>query len=246
MADNEAVRQRRHLKVITNTCHRATLWDDIAEVVEKLENLLAGQRIGVLILDTHQLGCDTVVHVCRCRFVDVAERVLQRILTNPYLCCEVITTKILLRSGNSIVILNRRKLFICRFLSHLYIYFIVIIFSSYCRIRTLPLHYKKGIIQAYKIRVFSRDNDPIDTLFFRHFIHKKQKHAPQLSVTYIYTFRVRATPDVTPPASHLFACSVPKSSGRETPRDLQQQHLHPHRGVYPGGSGTQGIYANSI
>ena len=42
-----------------------------------------------------------------------------------------------------------------------------------------------GIIQAYKIRDFSWDITPKQQLFFRHFIHKRKKDAPQLSVAHL-------------------------------------------------------------
>lgn len=45
-----------------------------------------------------------------------------------------------------------------------------------------------GLIQAYKIRDFLWDIPIFTTIFFRHFIHKKQKRAPQLSVARIGFF----------------------------------------------------------
>ena len=74
--DHEAVAQRCHLIVVADACHRATLRNEVAEMVEKSEYLLMTHRIWVFCLDTGYLCGDAVVHVGRSLLIDVAEGVL--------------------------------------------------------------------------------------------------------------------------------------------------------------------------
>ena len=96
MSDNEAVRQRRHLHIVTNAGHRSTLRNHIAEVVEKLENLALAKWVGIVTLDTSQLTSYAVVHILGRGLVDVTKRVLEGILAHPHLRGELITLEVLL------------------------------------------------------------------------------------------------------------------------------------------------------
>ena len=168
VSDNEAVRERCHLEVVADTCHGATLRDDIAEVVEQVEDLLLRQWVGVVTLDARELACDTVVHIAGRSLVDVAERVLQSVLAHPHLCGEFVTCEILLRSRYCVLVLHSLKLFIVSLLSHNCMSFLLSI-SALC-LATLG---HKCALRVYKIRDFSRDYPIFGQLFFRHFIHKK-------------------------------------------------------------------------
>ena len=177
VADNEAVRERGNLKVIADTCHWAALWNDIAEVVEKLENLGVVKAVWIVSLDARQLRSDTVVHILWRSLVDVAERVLEGILAHPHLGSKIVTCKIDLTCGYGIVVLNRWKLGIFGFVSHSFSFILYFIYYS-LYISNLSEYttyfHINGIIQAYKIRDFTRIKKISEGLFFRHFIHKLQ------------------------------------------------------------------------
>ena len=59
------------LEVVADTGHRATLRNDVAEVVQKRENLLLAHRIRVLLLDSFNLCRDAVVHILGCTLEDM-------------------------------------------------------------------------------------------------------------------------------------------------------------------------------
>ena len=106
MADDEAVRQRRHLEIIADAGHRAALRNDVTEMVEQRENLLLRKRVRVFLLDAFDFGSDALVHLARRSFVDVSERILEGVLADPHRGGEVVPVEILLRLGNRIVVID--------------------------------------------------------------------------------------------------------------------------------------------
>ena len=83
-ADDEAVAQRYGLIGVADACHGAALRHDIAESVEKLEQFVVAERIGIFVLDSCEFCGDAVVHICRCFFEDVAFGVAEGILAGPH------------------------------------------------------------------------------------------------------------------------------------------------------------------
>ena len=106
MADDEAVRQRRHLEIVADAGHRAALRNDVTEMVEQRENLLLRERVRVFLLDAFDFGSDALVHLARRFLVDVSERVLEGVLADPHRGGEVVPVEILLRLGNRIVVID--------------------------------------------------------------------------------------------------------------------------------------------
>ena len=104
VADDEAVRERGHLQVVADAGHRAALGNHVAEMVEQLEDLLLRHGVGILPLDALDFGGDALVHLTGRRFVDIAERVLQRILAHPHRSGEVVSVEVFFRFGNRIVV----------------------------------------------------------------------------------------------------------------------------------------------
>ena len=96
MADDEAVRQRRHLEIVADAGHRAALRNDVTEMVEQRENLLLRERVRVFLLDAFDFGSDALVHLARRFLVDVSERVLEGVLADPHRGGEVVPVEILL------------------------------------------------------------------------------------------------------------------------------------------------------
>ena len=62
-SDDETVGQRGYLVMVADTCHRTACRDDIAEMVQKVEYLLCGQRILVFMLDAGNLVGDAPMHL---------------------------------------------------------------------------------------------------------------------------------------------------------------------------------------
>ena len=106
VADDEAVRQRRHLEIVADAGHRAALRNDVTEMVEQRENLLLRERVRVFLLDAFDFGSDALVHLARRFLVDVSERVLEGVLADPHRGGEVVPVEILLRLGNRIVVID--------------------------------------------------------------------------------------------------------------------------------------------
>ena len=106
VADDEAVRERSHLQVVADAGHRAALGNHVAEVVEQFENLLLRHGVGILPLDALDFGGDALVHLAGGRFVDIAERILQRILAHPHRGGQFVPVEVFFRFGNRIVVGN--------------------------------------------------------------------------------------------------------------------------------------------
>ena len=94
-ANHEAVRERSHLIVIADSCHRAACGNNIFEVVQQIENLLGRQRVRILLLHTRNLVGNTPVHLFRRALVDVAERIFHGIFVQPHASSQLVTAKIL-------------------------------------------------------------------------------------------------------------------------------------------------------
>ena len=93
-ADDKAVGQRGHLVVVADAGHGASLRHDVAEVAEQLEQFVFAQRVGVAFLNPGNFPCQAAVHVVRCQFVGVAERIFQGILVCPYSCRKVVAFEV--------------------------------------------------------------------------------------------------------------------------------------------------------
>ena len=109
--DHEAVRQRGHLKAVADARHGAALRDDVAEMIEQFEHFVAGHRVGIIAFDAFDLGSDALVHLARRRFVDVPERILERILAHPDRSGEFVAAEIGFRLGDRIVVGDLARFF---------------------------------------------------------------------------------------------------------------------------------------
>ena len=83
VAYDKTVGKRGYLKIVAYAGHRSALRNDIAEMVEQIENRLLCKRIFVFVLDACQLFGQTHVHLFRRRLVYVAERVFQGVFAYP-------------------------------------------------------------------------------------------------------------------------------------------------------------------
>ena len=106
VADDEAVRKRGNLEIVTDTGHRATLRNDVAEVVQEREDLLLRHGVRIFVLDALNLGSNALVHLLRRTLVNVAVGVLQSILAHPDRGGQVVTLEIDFRFGNRVVVIN--------------------------------------------------------------------------------------------------------------------------------------------
>ena len=95
VTDNKAVRQRGNLQIVTDTRHRASLRNNIAETIEQSINLIGTHSVGVAALDARNLIGDTLVHLYGRVLVNAAKRIFQSILAEPYGCSKFIATKVL-------------------------------------------------------------------------------------------------------------------------------------------------------
>ena len=80
---------------IAYTSHWAASRNNVAEVVEQIEHLLLGHRIGVFLFNTRYLAGYTPVHVFRRTLVYIAEAILHGILVHPYACSKFVASEIL-------------------------------------------------------------------------------------------------------------------------------------------------------
>ena len=94
-ADDKAVAERAHLKVVADAGHGAALWHNVTEMAHELENSVLAHGIGILLLDASNLAGNAVVHVVGSELVDVAIRVFQRILAGPDTSCQLVALKVL-------------------------------------------------------------------------------------------------------------------------------------------------------
>ena len=83
VADNKAIRQRRNLEIVANTCHGTALGYDVTEILQHLKNLLFRHRVAVFAFNAGNLTGDAMVHIVRRQLVDVAVAVLQSIFVGP-------------------------------------------------------------------------------------------------------------------------------------------------------------------
>lgn len=93
-AYHEAVAQRCHLIVVADACHGAALGHYVAEMVEKFGHALVLHRLGIFVLDAHDLVGQTTVHVGRSAFIDIAVGVFERIFADPYAGGKLIAAEI--------------------------------------------------------------------------------------------------------------------------------------------------------
>jgi len=94
IANHKTVAQRRNLHGIANTCHRTTLRHHIAKIAQQFIQLLLCDRIRVAELNARQLTGNASVHIVRRQLVYIAQRILERILVDPYVGSQFITFKI--------------------------------------------------------------------------------------------------------------------------------------------------------
>ncbi len=106
VADDEAVGERRHLEIVADAGHRTALRDHVAEVVEQREELLLGERLGVVALDARQLAGDAAVHLAGRALVDVAERILEGVFGDPDRGGQVVTLEVAFRLGDGVVVVD--------------------------------------------------------------------------------------------------------------------------------------------
>ena len=102
-ANHEAVAERRHLVVVADARHRTACRNDIAEVVEQLENLLCRHRVLVFLLNASYLVSQTMVHILWRTLVDIAVAVLHRVLVHPYASSQFVAGEVVQRSLVSLV-----------------------------------------------------------------------------------------------------------------------------------------------
>ena len=102
-ANHEAVAERRHLVVVADARHRTACRNDIAEVVEQIENLLCRHRVLVFLLNASYLVSQTMVHILWRTLVDIAVAVLHRVLVHPYASSQFVAGEVVQRSLVSLV-----------------------------------------------------------------------------------------------------------------------------------------------
>ena len=83
------------MEVVADAGHRGAGGNDVAEVVEQVEDFFVAHGVRILLLDARQFCGETVVHVSGRTFVDVTERVFHGILVHPNAGCKFVTAKIL-------------------------------------------------------------------------------------------------------------------------------------------------------
>ena len=95
--DHKTVRQRCYLKIVSDSRHRASLWNNVLKPVKQIEQLFFTQWVSIFFFDSSHLVCQSPMHILRRFLVDVAFTVLQSILAYPNFCCQFIAFKILQR-----------------------------------------------------------------------------------------------------------------------------------------------------
>ena len=80
--------------VITDSRHRRTCRNNIAEVVQQIEDLLCTHRVLVLLLNAGYLVGNAPMHLLGRLLIDVAKRVLHGIFVHPHSSCQFVTAKI--------------------------------------------------------------------------------------------------------------------------------------------------------
>ncbi len=104
VAYHKAVRERRHLKIVADARHGAALWYDVTEPIQQAEDLLLRHGIGIFVLDAFYLARDASVHILGRAFVNMPERILQRIFAHPHRRGQIVPAEILLRGRHRIII----------------------------------------------------------------------------------------------------------------------------------------------
>ena len=93
--DYKAIGKGGYLQIVANAGHGAALRDQVLEVVQQLYHLTLGKSVGILCFDPRYLAGNPVVHVNRRLLIEIAVRILQRVLRGPHLSCQLISTKVL-------------------------------------------------------------------------------------------------------------------------------------------------------
>ncbi len=103
-AYDEAVGQRTYLEVVAYSGHRASLGDDVAEILEQGEHFVGRHRVGVFRFDAGYFPGDAAMHVVGRELINVAERILQGILACPHSSGEFIAFEICQRGFVGLVV----------------------------------------------------------------------------------------------------------------------------------------------
>ena len=83
VTDHEAVRQRGDLQVVADSGHRASLRNQIAEILQQVVYLAFGHRIRIAFLDALDFPGDAAMHLLGRVLVDFSHGVFQRVLADP-------------------------------------------------------------------------------------------------------------------------------------------------------------------
>ena len=83
VSDHEAVRQRGDLQVVADPGHRASLRNQIAEILQQVVYLAFRHRIRIAFLDTLDFAGDAAMHLLGRVLVDFPHGVFQRVLADP-------------------------------------------------------------------------------------------------------------------------------------------------------------------
>ena len=102
-ANHEAVRERGDLMVVADARHGASLRHDVAEVVEEFEELVFGQRVGILALHAGDLACQAAVHVGGRLLIDVPVSIFQCVLVDPDFGGQFVASEVVERCGVGLV-----------------------------------------------------------------------------------------------------------------------------------------------
>jgi len=106
-ADDKAVGQGADLVVVTDTRHGATLWYDVAEMVEKLKEFFFSDGVGVLFFNAGNFRCQASVHVTGIFLKQVAVRIFERILVDPDTGGQFITLEVIEGGSKGLVVCVR-------------------------------------------------------------------------------------------------------------------------------------------
>ena len=102
--DNEAIRQRADLVVVANPRHRAALRNDVFEIADQIKDLFLRHRIVVFLFNPDYFLRYTPVHIVRRLFINIPERIFQRIFVDPNTRSQFVAFEIFTRSLESLIV----------------------------------------------------------------------------------------------------------------------------------------------
>ena len=103
-ADHEAVGERGDLEIVADARHGAACGNDVAEVVDEVEDFFLGHGVRILALDACQFRGDAMVHICGRLLENIAEGVLHGIFVHPHARGQLVAGEIVERGLKRLVV----------------------------------------------------------------------------------------------------------------------------------------------